>query len=183
MLRPAVQPSRRFRMPLILTAMGAAATVLAACADDAVPPPCPPVSFVSGLERATQFVPGQGTDLTEVTYDGRLESLSAGCDFRKEGVRMVVSFNVVATRGAAATDRLARIPFFVAITDQNGEILEKEIFESEIPFEGNARRVGRVEEIEPYIPYPIEPVLDGYRVLIGFQLDEKQLEYNRTRRR
>ena len=182
MPRPATRQPVSRRKPIAVSALGVMAALLAACAEDTIPPPCPPVSFVGGLERMSQFVPGGGTDLTEVTYEGRLDSLAAGCDFRKEGVRMEVSFNVVATRGAAATDRMARLPFFVAITDQNGEILEKEIFESEIPFEGNARRVGRVEEIEPYIPYPIESVLDGYRVLIGFQLDEKQLQYNRTRR-
>ena len=79
--------------------------------------------------------------------------------------------------------QLSRPLDFVAITDPEGNVMAKEIFQVEIAFNDNRRRVGRKEEIEPFIPYQgPDGDFTGYRVLIGFQLPE-QVEFNKRYRR
>jgi hypothetical protein len=54
----------------------------------------------------------------------------------------------------------------------------------EIPFSDNRRRVGRKEEVEPFLPYQGKNGdFTGYRVLIGFQLSAEQVVFNKRFRR
>jgi hypothetical protein len=171
-------------MPRALPAVALLALTLAACGAKEPPPGCPQVGLVNQLDHMTAFRPGGSTDLTDVTYDAQIVDFAAVCDFQSKGVAVTTSFQIVATRGPADTQRNAPLQFFVAISDPSGEIVTKEVFDAPIPFEGNLRRVGRREEMEPFIPYPADKTrLPLYTVLYGFQLTQEQADYNKRTKR
>lgn len=159
------------------------ALVLAGCASGDKRLACPSVSLVRDLDRVTVFAATDSTDLTDVAYSARFDALGATCDHGRRGVVIDTSFLLVALRGPADTERLAKLNYFVAITGPDGAVIAKEIFSTEIPFADNRRRVALREEVEPYIPYSREHPLEQYRVLIGFQLDGAQVTYNQAARR
>ena len=170
------------RMAAALAAL--AALVLSGCASG---PPrvevCPIVSFVDGLERVTAFGQDGAASLSNVAFSAQMTQLGAVCSFGRKGATVTATFLLIADRGPADQERVARPSYFVAVTDPNGEILAKEIFQTEIPFADNRRRVGRQEEVEPFLPSSGSRDFTGYRVLIGFQLSKEQVEFNRKFRR
>ncbi len=145
---------------------------------------CPVVSFIGGLDKVTVLGEQGGADLANVLYSAELTQLEAVCTFKRKGAEVSAEFLLIADRGLGDRERVARPTYFVAITDPQGNVMAKEIFQAEIPFNDNRRRVGRKEEIEPFIPYQgSDGDFTGYRVLIGFQLTPEQVEFNKRYRR
>ncbi|MSO64464.1 MAG: hypothetical protein EXQ85_01445 [Alphaproteobacteria bacterium] len=144
--------------------------------------PCPKVSLLGDASRITLFAPGAGRDLTDVTFEGEIEQGASSCDYSRASVANTVPVRVVATRGAAAPANQVTLPFFLAVIDKNKEVLARERFETTLQFQGNQRRSGAIEQIEQVIP--IRPGLRGfdYEIIIGFELEPEQLQYNRRRR-
>ena len=175
------------RIPVIarpILALFLALAFLSACATDNRIEVCPRVNFVDGLQSMTAFGVAGDVDLSNVAYSAEMVQLAAVCSFGRHGATVMAEFMLIADRGPADRERVARVDYFVAVTDADGEILAKEVFRSEIPFADNRRRVGRKEEIEPFMPSPSgNRDFTGYRVLIGFQLSPEQVEFNRVRRR
>ena len=174
------------RIPVIVRStlvLVVALALLSACATDNRVEVCPQVNFVDGLQRMTAFGPAVGADLSNVAYSAQMVQLAAVCSFGRRGATVTAEFLLIADRGPADRERVARLDYFVAVADVEGEILAKEIFHSEIPFADNRRRVGRKEEIEPFMPSRSgDRDFTGYRVLIGFQLSPEQVEFNRIHR-
>lgn len=145
---------------------------------------CPVVSFIDGLDKVTVFGEQGGADLANVLYSAEVTQLAAVCIFKRNGAEVAAEFLLIADRGLGDRERIARPSYFVAITDPEGNVMAKEIFQAEIPFNDNRRRVGRKEEIEPFIPYQgPDGDFTGYRVLIGFQLTPEQVDFNKRYRR
>jgi hypothetical protein len=168
-----------------LASLGLALLATAACtSSEKEVLKCPTVAFLNEVDQIRAFREGAGTDLSDVIYEAQFGKLAAVCDFGRRAVEIDTSFEIIATRGPADSDRSAPIKFFVAIMDPAGEVVAKEIYDAPIPFADNRRRVGRREQVEPLIPYPSErTAIKDYKVFIGFQLTEEQLRYNRTTKR
>ncbi|UUX48718.1 hypothetical protein NUH88_15040 [Nisaea acidiphila] len=177
--RPRLRSVTRAALSLALLAL-----VAACSSDDGPPPGCPRTDFVTDLDHVTVFTDGAVGDLTDVRFDARFGSLSAVCNFDSDALAMDIGFQVVATRGPANRDNKADVTYFLAIADETGAVIAKEVFEASLPFKGNLRRVAITDEFEPTIPYPANRLtLNNYRVMIGFQLTQEQLAYNRSQRR
>jgi len=170
---------------IALAAVGLLASGCSGVFESKPPGPCPSVTVPRDAALVVQFLPGPGRDLIDVLYQGSIEPLSARCRYIDDDktVEMRLSVGVSARKGPAAKTAEADFAFFVAITDLDQNILAKQVFQSPIEFPAGRRRAGAIEEIEQLIP-----LLEGtngasYEIVIGFQLDQEQLHYNRNRRR
>ena len=187
----AVAAGRRGRSVLGAGLLGAAVlAVLAGCGLIDDPPPCPGVSILDQARLLTLYRDGTGRDLTDVAFEVELRNVSARCDLdidEEEGgsVRVAFDLSIRATRGpaawAAGTDRLS-IPFFVALTDANRQIVAKEVFGAEIAFAATDMRARTVEAIEQWIPLGPGESGAAYETLVGIQLTPAQLEDARRRK-
>lgn len=177
--RPRFRSLTRAALSLALLAF-----VGACSSDDGPPPGCPRTDFISDLDHLTVFSDDAVGDLTDVRFDAVLGGLSAVCNFESGELVMDIAFQVIATRGPANRDNQAEVSYFLAIADETGTVIAKEVFSSTLPFRGNLRRVAITDEFTPRIPYPADrQILNSYRVLIGFQMTAEQLAYNRSQRR
>ena len=161
--------------------LAAAATLaLSACASDKpVERACPPAAAVAGVERMTSFRPGGGQDLTEVAFTAKVDSVDSVCRYDDDGVEVAMNVLLSAERGPADTAREADLQYFVAIENGSGNFTAKEIYDVTLPFEGNRRRVGIVEEVDIMIPTPADNDFSEIRILIGLQITPEQVEYNK----
>ena len=136
----------------------------------------------SSLSTAT----GPGRDLTDVAFELELREVAVRCDHDVDedeggGVQVTFSLPIRAARGPAAeTDRVS-VPYFVALTDANRQIVAKEVFTTEIVFGAGGVRAGTVDEIEQWIPLGPGDFGAAHETLVGFQLTEAQLEEARRR--
>lgn len=157
--------------------------LLAACASDEAPPLCPRLQMLRDTDRLVKFV-GDGHDLTDVEYEVAIRAPVLACRYNEDdnAVESLVTVNLVALRGPADDDRRALIAYFVAIADHSGEIVAREEFELEVPFEGNQTQVVASEEVEPRIPLKPGEIGADYRVYVGLRLTPDELAYNRENR-
>lgn len=163
-------------------ALGLAAPAWPALAD---PEDCPDIALVNELTRLTKFRQGDGRTLDDVRYDVFVRSFSRPvCDEKDRKVRVGLRLEFAAQRGRTEKSSRVEFSYFVAIRQRvSGEILTKEVFP--VAFDMPQGRDGVVieEELEQ-ITIPIKKGEQGryYAVLIGLQLTEDELTYNRQRR-
>ena len=174
-------PRQTFRVPSALAS--AVLTALSACSSGGkFAPACPTFAILADAADLTRYN-GRGQDLTDLVLDGRITGGSVQC---KEGddpgsVDTTVTISLDVTRGPAAQGRTADLSYFVAVA-RNGEILNKKVYPLRANFPGNTDRLRLAgDEIQLLLPIPKGLSAAAFTVLIGFQLDETELQLNRTR--
>lgn len=114
----------------------------------------------------------------------KLEDFSGGCVY--EGGQVIIDMDVMfsgrlgprAMQGRTREPSIV-FPYFIAISDDQGNILNKEVFAVALQFSEGMESARKVEHLKPHIPIG-NPALGGkYQVLIGFQLNRQQLNFNR----
>jgi hypothetical protein len=179
------KPLAFLRLPLLVVT----ASILASCSwlgmddekDEISTQLCPAASILGNAERVAQFKQGSGRDLIDVMFQAEIGKLNMTCRYLKGRVVSDISFELIAERGPAARTRHGDFDYFVAISDARGRVLAKETFRSRIAFAENRRRAGILEEIEQSIPLRKDEDGGGYEILVGFQLSEEQLQFNRRK--
>lgn len=164
---------------LILTGLG-----LAACSSKKPNlPSCPRVGILGDAQKATQYRPGPGRDLTDVTFQTELLDYNGECKFAEKPASVTVHFilQVAATRGPAAAASEAQVPYFVAVVDRDRKVLARQAFTAHVPFKEGRRRVVVGEELEQTIPLDGRSTSD-IEVLVGLEVSHEQLEKNRQER-
>ncbi|WP_142847350.1 hypothetical protein [Telmatospirillum sp. J64-1] len=163
----------------------AAAALLSACGTSqrAEAPPCPPVSVLADASEMTRFRPGPGRDITDVELEAEITGFRGSCVYRGNTAHMTLAVAIEVKRGPAAQGREADLPFFLAIPAFYPADEAKAVLPVRIAFPPNVEAVRYVEEnIELTVPMKEGEALETYRIYLGLQLDEAQLEYNRQQR-
>ncbi len=171
-----------FTAALRLAAIAAAAATIAACAGDpetAGPLGCPRVAIVAGAEKAVQFRPGGGRDLTDLASRAEIADFLGECDYDDDGVSVALRVRIVAERGPALTGNRVDYSYFVAVADRDQNLLASEVFAIDLTFAGGQNFAAVVEELEQVIPLASPQDGRRYQVLLGFRLTRDQLQFNR----
>lgn len=166
----------------VAAALAVAPLVLAACAGSEPPPPCPQALALRDAARLVQFR-GSERDLTDTIFEARITDLAIACEYAEsDGKRTVEAEMQVlfdAEKGPANESGTVRFRYFVAVADQDRNILQRREFPLEIGIPGNQFRVRATETLSPTIPLGANESGQDYRVYVGFVLSPEQLEYNR----
>ncbi len=147
------------------------------------PPACPEISVLGDAASITQFREGPGRDPIDVFASGRIKDVLAVCENDIDestgdgfiSVKMTVVMDL--RRGPANRTSRTLLKYFVGLTDPSGEIVKKEIFPVDVTFPGYRTRI----DLEDDPVNILVPVKNGMaqQIFIGYQLSEKQLDYNR----
>lgn len=175
-------PSARF--PLIALTAVILAGLLAACGSgNRNAPPCPKVGILGDASKATQYRDGPGRDLTDVTFETELVDFNGGCKYEDKQTTVVINFvlQVGATRGPAASQADAQVPYFVAVVDKQQNILSRNRFVARIPFKSGQRRVIVGDEFEQVLPLQGRHTSE-FEILIGLEMPQDQLNRIRQQR-
>ena len=140
---------------------------------------CPTTAGVADATVLSKFRPGPGRDLTDVRYQVRLADVSSECRYDSKGVDVRMRAGFALELGPANPDRKAAYDFFIAITDPNDEIIAKRVFTTPLDFPANVGYVEHLEELQHRIPLPKGGSAADYKIIIGLQLTEDELEFNR----
>ena len=149
------------------------------------PGPCPRALILADAATITQFRDGTGRDLLDVSHGGRIARVHSDCtyDMKKDGTGVMkaqVFIAIDAERGPANRNRIVPYRYFVTLSDSNHEPITKGAFDLVANFADNTTRVTLVDDTVE-MTVPIRPGQSGrsFIVLVGFQLTEDQLQYNR----
>lgn len=140
---------------------------------------CPRAGILKEASAVTRFRPGPGRDLTDVVYQARLINLKAACKYGRRGVTVKMTLAMGAERGPAIQGDKANLEYFVAIAGPGGVILAKKEFTTSVAFVNNVTQVKAVDELRQVIPLRRGVSAANHRIIVGFQLQRAELEYNR----
>lgn len=185
-MHPPATSTGRARRAIGIVAGAMALLVTASCAtnEDIASYPCPFVGAVRELSYTTKFE-GESQDLSDTLYEAKIDQVlpAVNCVYENDDGKQAIVYDIqvkfLAQRGPKEREGLAKFNYFVGIGGPGGQILKREVFDSEIAFENNATQAITIEEIQPRIPLKQGENGDYYRIYIGFMLNERELAYNR----
>lgn len=152
--------------------------------EDAAPQPCPRVVVLQDTAKAVQFGEAGGRDITDIRFRGEIADARWVCDYDDGRIDMSMQVSILAERGPAAPDaQEARFDYYLAVTDRDDRILNKNVFDVSLPFGEGRLRSGSLDEVSLSIPLTAGENGDDRLVYLGFQLEADQVEYMRGRGR
>ncbi|QQG37151.1 MAG: hypothetical protein HYS17_05155 [Micavibrio aeruginosavorus] len=147
---------------------------------------CPQVAVVEDLKHLSQFEtpanPTPETNISSISMTG----MESSCSKTEKTVAVDIGLRFDAALGPKATNWKTEshsfaYPYFVAVTTPSGEILSKEVFAATIRYDANETALTQEESMRQVIPLREGQDVSGYEILIGFQLTDDELNYNRSR--
>lgn len=140
-------------------------------------PICPQVAILRDLDDMKDY----GTekpDPAELVAQARMLNVTGDCAYEDNGIDVHFDLNMVAAKGPRLGGLRASFPYFVGITAPDQSILNKDRMTAEFNFSSDKKVIEHAESLHIFIPLPKDKRSSGpdYRVLMGFQLDEDQLQ-------
>jgi hypothetical protein len=148
---------------------------------------CPNVAVANELGELHQFSGNDSSDERYRVSSVRISDVASGCRYNEHNV--VVEMNIrfegeIGPHGRVLSSDEARFayPYFIAIASEQGNIMAKEVFAATLSFPEGEDKSIHVENVNQIIPIS-GTMGDATRsVLVGFQLSQQQLSYNRHRK-
>ena len=140
---------------------------------------CPQVGIVSDLDRLTEIETRDLGSTTNILFSSRIQQLGVACKVSSDGVTVSTVMELFSKLSGYDTPADVHLAYLVATVDPNGRILAKEIYQTKIGFSDGMETVRKKEEVVVFIPSRVKSNLRGYKILIGFELTESQLQYNK----
>ena len=145
---------------------------------------CPPAGAIYQAARIVEF-DGDNQLFPNVRYTGEIVDVRLYCRYAGDNpVRAEVEIDFALGKGPAATSNRHDYGYWVAVTRRSGKVLNKEYFTVSGDFSGGDV-TGETELIQRIIIPRIDDSVSAanFEVLVGFDLTEEQLTYNREGRR
>ncbi len=140
---------------------------------------CPAAGVVTGIDTVARF-DGRGTGYVNLADRATVGGVTSDCTVDSTGVSVTVSLSTVAELGPTAPGRSIDFPYFVAVIDGHDKTIAKRVFPNTVTFKPNENRAGTQDTVTERIPLADPKQADRYHVVVGFQLTEQELAFNRT---
>lgn len=146
---------------------------------------CPEVRIVDELSSLTEFAGEGHTDSQNQISQVFMTAVNTACQYSQKNVAIDLKLEFKGTLGPKAKVRqddkpFFSYPFFVAVLSEKEEILAKEVFSASLSYGRDEQSHTYYESLRQIIPFDDAAEAPGYKVLIGFQLTQDQLAYNRA---
>lgn len=145
---------------------------------------CPSVTVATELKHLAEFSdpakPGELNKISKITMVG----VQSACTQHKTALAMQVDIILsgkIGPKGRANKSDKPNFsyPYFIAVTDGTGAVVSKEVFAANVSYAPEQVDSKQIESITQTLPVTTRDELKKYRVVVGFQLDDAQLAYNR----
>ena len=145
---------------------------------------CPEVVVVDDLSFMSEFADGS-TRSNQLVSRVLMNGAQTTCSFQRDFVELDIKLSFTGELGAKGRLRpndkpYVAYPFFVAVTDQERNLLAKEVFSASMTFNRDENSHTYVENLRQLIPIDSQGEANDFVVMIGFQMSEEQLRYNRA---
>jgi hypothetical protein len=124
--------------------------------------------------------------ISAVGYTGEIQGLSSGCAYKSDEpikVRMELLFAL--GKGAQATGNQHTYRYWVAVTDRNNAVIDKQYFNLPVTFPAGQDRAMVTDKIQGIVIPRIKPTVSGsnFEVLVGFDVTPDMVAFNRLGKR
>jgi hypothetical protein len=147
--------------------------------------PCPYVKVLYDAGRYIELKDNKET-ISAVGYTGEIEGLSSGCAYKAdEPIKVRVELLFGLGKGQQATGSQHTYRYWVAVTDRNNAVINKEYFNLPVTFPAGQDRTLVTDKIEGIVIPRLKPTVSGsnFEVLIGFDVTPEMVAFNRLGKR
>jgi hypothetical protein len=139
------------------------------------PVACPTPGIVAGLETNTVFRGGASSGPeADLLYAVAMENIGGGCTYGSDGMVIQLAVDVVVEPGPAFAGGPVSVPWFVAVADPSGAIVDKQTFNSSIDMAAGAVRGGTRESLEQRYADVDTSSGAAYRLYLGLEIDRDE---------
>ena len=148
---------------------------------------CPSVFILQDAKNLTRFRPGLGRDITDIQLEAEIIDFQGQCDYGGKDNQSEVSVQLLVQvhleRGPANRSRAITFEYFVVLPSFEGNAGAKQVFPVRGKFEERNERLVYRDEIDLKIPLKNADEGPLAQIVIGFQLTQDELNYNRLSQR
>lgn len=147
--------------------------------------PCPQIEIVDDLSSISDFTNPKKQKKENLISRVDIASAESTCKLASKSaivdLKLIFNGKLGAKGRANKSDKpFFSYPFFVAVTTPSGKIMAKEIFAASLTFPPNEDTHTYYEKLRQIIPIKNKNEARAYKILIGFQVTQDQLAYNRA---
>lgn len=152
--------------------------------DEPNPGPCPTALSLYDAHRVVE-IRGDQVTYENVGFTGEILNVVRFCEYtdrRASPIEMDMGIRFAFGRGPAAEGRTHTYQYFVAVTRRDNAVIERQTFPITVNFPPGEDRVEVVQEFENMLIPRADATTSGgnFEVIVGFELTEEQLEFNRS---
>ncbi|MDH5187817.1 MAG: hypothetical protein OEW37_02535 [Rhodospirillaceae bacterium] len=147
---------------------------------------CPEVSIISDGAELIRFASGQPAVAQNIIHQESFEGFAGSCEHNIDDAIMSVEIipKIFSAKGPANMDGTARFDYFVALSDSQGAIINKQRFPVNLTYLDDSSEILWQEDVPVTLTLPLK---DGesvtkYRIFIGLQLSRDELKYIKANR-
>lgn len=145
---------------------------------------CPAVDIVEELSTLHQFMDMSAPSAANSISRVAMKDVQSTCTINDNNIVVDMTIRFEGTLGAAAntwdTERPSfAYPYFLAITAGQGNIVAKEVFGTTMTYDKGQTDIVREDNLRQIIPLHAD-ITDQHEILLGFQLTDAELSYNRA---
>ena len=143
--------------------------------------PCP---YVKVLYDAARYVEMKNnrTAASAAGYTGEIDGLSSACEYKNDQpIRVQARLLFELGRGPQAAGREKTYRYWVAVTDRNRAVLQKQYFDLPVTFPAGQDRVSKTEDVLGIVIPRADIKVSGanFEVLVGFDVTPEMATFNR----
>ena len=146
---------------------------------------CPAVGSIYDAARIVEFNDGSEDVYTNIRYTGEIIDVRSFCRYTGDNpLTANLEIEFAFGKGPAADASTHDFGYWVAVTRRNGKVLAKQHYTVSADF-GTSKLDGTTEKIDKItIPRADESIAGtNFEILVGFDLTDKELEFNRAGKR
>jgi len=147
--------------------------------------PCPSSGSIYGAERIVEFSEENTGSYNNITFTGEIVGVNLFCRYA-DGDPIIAEMEIdfAFGKGPQATSDEHEYTYFVAVTRRNRGILQKQQFTARADFDGQ-KVTGARESVNSIRIPRVDETISGanFEILVGFELTDEQLEFNRAGKR
>lgn len=146
---------------------------------------CPQVKALTELSSISQFVNTKTPSADKMIAEAKVENVSATCAVAPASVSVELSLDFLGTLGPVGVKDMNgqanyTYPYFLTVVTPDGKILSKDVFALSMVYDKGGINLRKQDKLRQVIPLAAGQQANQYQILIGFQLSEDELAYNRS---
>lgn len=147
---------------------------------------CPAISVRPDLTQLVDFAnPEKPSDSTKVSQV-EIRSVQNTCRLENGAIIMQIDLALYGETGPKARMRPGdkpsfAYPYFIAVTDEQGVVVSKEIFAASLAYGAEQKDINQTESVFQTMPVPDKNAGEHFKVIVGLQLTPEQLAYNQNK--
>ena len=139
---------------------------------------CPRPAIINGLESSERHANGMAGPLV---YRVALENIGGSCTVDRGDLITSLAVDIVVEPGPALSGDTVDVPYFVAVSSPNGDVIDRQDFVARITLPAGARRAGSTESFSQRF-VGLGSSTPGYRILTGLALSREEALKQRQHR-